>query len=276
MVWSIGSQDEREGAVDDRPIAFPGPVAVYLTPSHTSSAPEFLARFGVDDPAPSHPWPRPGDGDNGLLRLLGYEHVARLCRWGQRVDHARGRVVLRQGEAPASFFLVLSGQVEHRRRLKKGRELILGRTPAGGHFGEASLIDGGPQLASVRCAEPCQLVEFTAERFSRLLADDSRFAMAVAAGLVERVRLVRSKVVALALQEVPERIVACLSEFVRTDSTGRRWVAPMPSHGEIAAHIGSARPSVTRALQQLERAGRIAIKDGAALLLDGAGVKRTT
>lgn len=208
------------------------------------------------------------EGGGRPVRRFSFEHMARLCHLGERVDLAPGRTVLRQGDAPSSFYLLLSGQVELRRSLTKGRELSLGRIPAGGHFGEASLIDGGPQMATVRSLESCQLLEFKSTRFFGLLVDDKVFSMAIIAGLVERVRTTRAKAANLALLEVPERTLACLVELAQRDRTGGRTVSPMPSHGEIAAQIGSTRSSVTRALGKLERAGRIVITGDSAILLD--------
>ena len=274
ILWSRGSQDAFGGARNHAAVAITGPVAVLpLSSSHASPSPLFRPAGGwsVVSPAfPSTPSSPPvvrPDPQGPLGQRLSVEHLGRLAPFGRRLDLPKGRVVLRQGNAPSEFYILLSGEVEHRRRLKDRRELILGRSVAGEHFGEISLIDGDRQMVSVHCVSPCRLLAFSGDKFSLLVASDPVFAMAVIGGLVERARLVRRRQADLALKDVPERVLTCLGELAEIADDGCRRVSPAPSHAQIAKLIGSARASVTRTLGRLQQAGRIQIEPQAIVLV---------
>jgi putative peptide zinc metalloprotease protein len=86
----------------------------------------------------------------------------------ERFSAARGEVIVEQGSAGGSCYLVRSGSVEvvllpeH-----TGTERKLATLHAGALFGEASLLLDAPRNATVRCLEPC---EFLAIRRSDMLA----------------------------------------------------------------------------------------------------------
>ena len=58
-----------------------------------------------------------------------------------------GTVVLSEGDATNSLYVVLSGRVKIFLADPAGREIVLGQAGAGGYFGEMTL-DGGPRSAS--------------------------------------------------------------------------------------------------------------------------------
>lgn len=204
-------------------------------------------------------------GSHSLMRQLGYDYVASLCRHGRNASYGKGQDMIRQGHPPGAFFILLSGSAQLRRTGPDDKVVVLGRLQAGDHFGEVSLIDGRHQVASVRCTSSCQTLELSGSQFAHLMSGDTRFAMAILSALVNRVRAARRKVVNLALLEVPDRIVRCLHELAEPCDDGF-LVATPPSHNELSMLIGAARSSVTRALRQLELDGHVAIESRGILL----------
>ena len=66
-----------------------------------------------------------------------------------------GTVVLSEGDATNSLYVVLSGRVKIFLADPAGREIVLGQAGPGGYFGEMTL-DGGPRSASVVTEEATQ------------------------------------------------------------------------------------------------------------------------
>ena len=94
------------------------------------------------------------DGERARLADLCVEHV-----------YGAGERIVRQGDSGDSMFVVLQGAV--RVTLEpSGQEVAV--TPAGGFFGEMSMLTGDPRTASVSAVEDAVLVEIRAADFREL------------------------------------------------------------------------------------------------------------
>ena len=95
-------------------------------------------------------------------------------------------VIVRQGEAGASMFVVVRGEVVV--TVDPGAREVA-RIGPGGFFGEMSLLTGTPRTATVRTTKDSQLVEVTADVFRRIVLANPKaleqVATAVAARQVE-------------------------------------------------------------------------------------------
>ena len=74
-------------------------------------------------------------------------------------------VLMREGEPPDSFYVIVNGTV-HIERL--GRFVRSMRD--GGFIGEVALIEGGARTATAICATTCELLEFGSFEFGRVMA----------------------------------------------------------------------------------------------------------
>jgi len=74
-----------------------------------------------------------------------------------------GAVVLREGEAGASFFVVASGAVRVEKGDPAGEPVALARLPEGSFFGEMAILSGEPRAATVVAEGPCELLEIRAD-----------------------------------------------------------------------------------------------------------------
>lgn len=92
--------------------------------------------------------------------------VARLARAASIGGYAAGELVVKQGDAGSSMFVVASGAVVV--TLEPGGEVVA-RVAAGSFFGEMSLLTGEPRNATVRTAVDSHLVEITAESFRHVV-----------------------------------------------------------------------------------------------------------
>jgi CRP-like cAMP-binding protein len=108
-----------------------------------------------------------------LWKGLKREELDVLFRAGRLLRCAAGEVILREGEPGAVLFLVYAGSVEVWGQGPHGR-LELGHLARGAIFGEVGFLLGKPRTASVRAAEPCELVCFERKELEPLLASNPR------------------------------------------------------------------------------------------------------
>jgi CRP-like cAMP-binding protein len=90
-----------------------------------------------------------------------------------------GKVVLKQGHPPGSFYFVLSGTLEVIKReqdeiTKQYHENVIMNLNADQVFGELALLDGSPRLASVVCKTTVELLTVDGDAYRRILDSVAR------------------------------------------------------------------------------------------------------
>lgn len=90
------------------------------------------------------------------------EAVAALARV---VAMPAGTVLLREGEAAESFYVIASGTVRIERQGRFVRSMS-----DGGFLGEIALVETGDRTATATCATDCELVELGSHEFGRVMA----------------------------------------------------------------------------------------------------------
>lgn len=90
------------------------------------------------------------------------EAVAALARV---VAMRAGTVLLREGEAAESFYVIASGTVRIERQGRFVRSMS-----DGGFLGEIALVETGDRTATATCATDCELVELGSHEFGRVMA----------------------------------------------------------------------------------------------------------
>lgn len=92
--------------------------------------------------------------------------LASQCGWRRC---APGQVIIEEGAAGASFFVVTSGRVNVVKRSGEGL-LRLAQLGEGSFFGEMALLSGAPRVASVIADEETECLEISAELLASLIA----------------------------------------------------------------------------------------------------------
>ena len=80
-----------------------------------------------------------------------------------------GQTVVREGDDPDAFFIVVRGLVGVYRSYD-GEEREVNRLGPGEFFGEIGLLSGEPRVATVRALEPSELLRLDQETFQRLIS----------------------------------------------------------------------------------------------------------
>ena len=169
-----------------------------------------------------------------------------------------GTVVLSEGDATNSLYVVLSGRVKIFLADPAGREIVLGQAGPGGYFGEMTL-DGGPRSASVVTEEATRLSIIPQTDFKRFIAANPNFAFHLVKKLIGRVRSLTDNVKSLALMDVYGRVARVLLELAHEEK-GQLVVTEKPTQQDIAARIGASREMVSRILKELVAGGYIRIE----------------
>lgn len=74
------------------------------------------------------------------------------------VEHAAGTTLFHAGDPGDAAYVVLQGEVEIFFKNATGERIVLEKLHGGGVFGEISLLDGGPRLASAVATTPIRLL----------------------------------------------------------------------------------------------------------------------
>jgi CRP/FNR family transcriptional regulator, cyclic AMP receptor protein len=202
-------------------------------------------------------------GQEKLLESL-RPRVRALAVRGTIRSYRKNSVVINEGDAGDTVFVMLQGRVKVYSTDSDGREITYGHVETGDYFGEMSL-DGGPRSASVMTLEPCvcSVVSRTAVG-EHLLAEPS-FAMDVVAQVIRRARAATEAARSMALLDVYGRVIATLESQEGPGSPSAPVLLTQITHQSIASRVGASREMVSRLLKDLEKGGYIEL-----------GVKRIT
>ena len=120
-----------------------------------------------------------------LFAGLGGIPLAAIADRAVEVEFDAGRVIARQGEIGTGFYLIVAG----RTHVTRDGELIAVLGP-GDFFGELSLLDQGPRLATVSAESDTTCLAIASWEFERLLEDQPRVAIALLRSIATRLRAV--------------------------------------------------------------------------------------
>jgi CRP/FNR family cyclic AMP-dependent transcriptional regulator len=178
---------------------------------------------------------------------------------------ARNVVVVSEGDATDSLYVVLAGRVKAFVTDESGKELVLTTIGAGDFFGEL-VLDGGPRAASIMTLEPARFFVIPQRDAEALVSGNPQFARHLVRKLIGKVRSLTERARDLALKDVYARLVRFL-EHEAEEEEGRRVVRERLTQAEIAARIGGSREMVSRILGDLAAGGYVSLEAKRIVLL---------
>ncbi|HEV2723774.1 MAG TPA: cyclic nucleotide-binding domain-containing protein [Thermoleophilaceae bacterium] len=99
-----------------------------------------------------------------LFEGLSRKELVELARVTEDVEVPEGKVLCREGEIGQEFFVIIEGEAEVTRRGKH-----LATDSKGDFFGEISLLENSPRVATVRAKTPLRFFVLTGQDFRSLL-----------------------------------------------------------------------------------------------------------
>lgn len=193
----------------------------------------------------------------GPFTNLDEDALRALAPHGGVRSFPRNSVVVNEGDATDSLYILLSGRVKAYVSEADGREVVLSTVGVGDYFGEM-VLDGGPRSASVMTLEPCRFYVIPRGDIEGLLERNPAFARHLIRMLIAKVRHLTQKVLDLALKDVYGRFVKFIDENA-VEEKGARVVPERLTQHDIAARIGGSREMVNRIVKDLAAGGYISV-----------------
>ena len=178
-----------------------------------------------------------------------------------------GFALFRAGERCSGLYVVLEGRVRVFRTSLDGREQTLTVEGPGRPVAELPLVDGGPYPASAVTTAPSRLLFLPRAEFEHAFRTDPDVAAAVVRALGARLRHFVQLLETLAFRDVAARLAMLLADYADREGHERGDAVEVQlerTQEELAAELGTARESISRALKQLTVRG---------LILDRAGTR---
>lgn len=183
------------------------------------------------------------------LRALAQHGVSRTFR--------KNTVVINEGDATDSLYIILSGKVKVYLADESGKEVVLNVEGPGSYFGEM-VLDGGPRSASVMTLETSTFSVVTKNEFKKFLTENPDVCVHIIENLIIRARALTDNVKSLALLDVYGRVAKLLLELAHEED-GKLVISEKPTQQEIANRVGASREMVSRILSDLSKGGYINI-----------------
>jgi CRP-like cAMP-binding protein len=121
----------------------------------------------------------------GLFSATSAKGRTAIAKRRVEVEFAKGRRIARQGEVETGFFMIVAGSASV---VRDGE--VLAHLGPGDFFGELSLLDRQPRIASVTADEPTTCLALPSWEFQRLLETEPDVATAILKEVARRLRAV--------------------------------------------------------------------------------------
>jgi len=219
------------------------------------------------------------DDTRSLLRAVPYfqaldeEALDSVAREVIVRHYVGGALIFLEGEPGAGLHLVAGGLCKVYRLSITGREQVLATLGPGDSCNEVPAVDGGPNPASLAAVEDSTLWILSKEALIRLRQKHPVLNQIIIKSLAMRCRQLVQRVYNLSFLSVTGRLAAFLLQQsdARNQLKRRQW-----TQDEMAAHLGTVREMVNRALRELQEAELIALDRHRIEILDREGLQDLT
>ena len=178
-----------------------------------------------------------------------------------------------QGDPAKGLHVVVHGRVKVFKSSAQGRAQTLMMMGPGEPVGEVAALAGEPYPATAETLEPTETFYIPRDAFLDLIRNEPEVALRLLAALSARLRSFASLIEDLSLKGVTERVAVQLLSLA-PGCPGEQTVELDISKGELAAAVGTVPETLSRAFQQLTRAGAIETKGRRVVIKDRALLQR--
>lgn len=197
----------------------------------------------------------------------------RVLREVEERRYSGGTVVMRKGESVEAWTGVIEGLVKINVVALSGKTATFTGVPAGGWFGEGSLLKGEPRKYDVVALRDTRIAWMPRATFDWLLDSSIGFNRYLLVQLNERLGQFIGMVEFERLLAPEARVARCLAELFNPHLYPGHAAEVAISQEEIGFLSGVSRQRVNQALQVLERAGLLQVDYGRIRVTDLAGLR---
>jgi CRP-like cAMP-binding protein len=186
----------------------------------------------------------------------------------RRLPH--GEVIVRQGDAVSSLFLVTAGAVRLSSVTASGREIVVGLLCRGDLFGESALL-GDPSLVRAQAVGPSAVIALPIASLRTTLERTPATAEELLRLIAARLHRTSAALEDAMAADLPTRVVGRLRELADDHGvpgpSGVRLRVPL-SQDELARMVGASRESVNRTVGALAARGVVRSGGGRIVITD--------
>jgi len=186
---------------------------------------------------------------------------------------ASGGYVCRKGEAVEHWIGVVDGLVKMANVTPEGKSTTFTGVPAGGWFGEGSLLKDEPRRYDIVAMRDTRVALMPRATFLRLLETSLAFNRYLLVQLNERLGQFIGMVETERFHDPEGRVARCLAMLYNPQLSPGIDARLEISQEEIGLLAGVSRQRVNQALQALEKAGLLKIEYGAVAIVDLEGLR---
>lgn len=190
---------------------------------------------------------------------------------GRKLELPAGATLFEKGDPADALFALRDGLLEVSTVSEEGRKLSLNVLLPGAVFGEFSVFEGGVRSASVAAVDPCQVLRVERPVLLQAMRDNADLAIAMVKLAVSRTGWISEQLEAQAFQPLSVRLARRI--IYLQDSLGHDQALAL-SQGDLAAHVGATRETVSRLVNLWERQGLLKLGRGRLTVLETARLRR--
>jgi CRP/FNR family cyclic AMP-dependent transcriptional regulator len=190
---------------------------------------------------------------------LRQETLRAIAQSGVVRQFPKQTVLIHDGDAGDSLYILLAGRVKVYASNAAGREVVIDFHGPGECVGEMSL-DGSTRSASVMTVEPTTCAIVNRAHFREFILAHPDFALYLIEKLIHRVRVTTENVKSLALSDVYGRLARLLNALA-TDVDGNIAVREKLTQQDIADRVGASRDMIGKLMKDLVAGGYLAVED---------------
>ncbi len=208
-------------------------------------------------------------GNLWVFENLRHEELVAIAQRAMRKVHERGEFIFLQGDRADSMFLIKAGRVKLSKTTEDGAEITLDIRKAGDFLGENMLSEEIDYPVTARCMEKSLICGFTKDSFEKMVLDYPNIGLQVIRNLSARIASLTNRVGSMSLSNLEDRLHRVLVNVAREHgsrgSMGFSIQFPL-THEDLSFLVGAHRVSITRAMKNLKKSGKI-IQQGKILTL---------
>jgi CRP/FNR family transcriptional regulator, cyclic AMP receptor protein len=218
-----------------------------------------------------------------LFAGLSEPELQRIAQVAVLRHYPAGSVILREGDAGDTCYVMRSGRARILREHSDGRAITLTNVGPGEIFGELAMLGGEVRSATVETLEYVEAVAILADDLKRLLNDHPEISVKLLEALAKKLRQANERIAGQSFQKVSSRVAGVLARLIETESgtsivqssgEDSNEIVVRSTQADLAQLAGSSREATSRFLATLQRAGVVTCRRGRVIVHDPEALQR--
>ncbi|MCG6974344.1 MAG: cyclic nucleotide-binding domain-containing protein [Desulfobacterales bacterium] len=129
-----------------------------------------------------------------LFESLSVGELAAIASVAEEVDYPAGEIIIKEGDAGDTLFLMVSGEVSVIKDLGEINEIEIDRMTDGEYFGEMALFEDTVRSVSIRTEKPSAFMVLHKQEFKEIVREYPQIALEICKILSRRIRHLHRKI----------------------------------------------------------------------------------